>query len=222
MTGSGARGWVGLVAAAAGTLAGAMPAPSSAQSADTAAEAITIIGEAQAVGKAAPVVRIYQRGNCGSAANDYLCFEIVQRFAPEVSGARSTPALRFDAPGPGKAIVTWQGTVFCRAYPEVPPSGGLEWDIVVNAQVQNVVGGLPANGIGGATVGDYRTSTKSIPMFFSEPLTLTRTFAISGAGPQQFFLRANAEFRAAYYGGSPGPGVCRVSGGSMTALYVGQ
>lgn len=198
--------------------------PARAQNADITAEALTIIGEAQAAGKAAPTVRVFQRGNCGSAANRYLCFTLEQPAAsPSMSTYRSTPALNFRAPGPGKVIVTWHRTAYCQSGSvQEPATSDYRWEIYLNLQIQTSPGGIPYNAPGSAGIGYREMSPNLSSQYFANPVSLTRTFAIPAAGPQTFFLRTRAEFRDALFDILGNRGFCNLNGGAMTALFVGQ
>lgn len=193
-----------------------------AQGADATTELITILGDGQAAARAAPLVRVFQRPGCGSAANNFLCFSLTQTAAsPSFSTYRSTPALTFNAPRPGRAVVTWQGTGYCTGdtiFTSFDPPR-TEWDIVLNVQLQEGTGGgIPYNAPGASSLGENRQADMVRSYYLMTPLTLTRSFTIPAAGQKRYFLRARAEFRASIISGA----FCNINGGSMTAIFVGQ
>lgn len=195
------------------------PGATFAQGTDAAVEVLTIIGEAQAAGRAATSVRLYQRAPCGSAPNSYFCFQLAQfDTSPFISSHASTPALTFQAPGPGRVVVTWQGTAFCSGYPRLRGVERMDWEIALNVQVQDSPRAVPYNAPGATTIGERRTMRDFVLNYFTVPLTVTRTFQINAAGPKQYFLRAYAEFREVQWDDAV-QSICNINGGSMTAVF---
>lgn len=166
-----------------------------------------------------PFVR--QSRPCGSEADGYACLTLT----PGDFTSKTLPAFRVRFPGPGKALVSWQGVVTCYADPRVLFGGGVSravYEYYVNLAIKNDATAFIANAPGSASVGeksDLISSQGNVPPptnphLAKTPVTLSKLFNVPEAGVQSFHVLVLPDLRS--FGGSS----CAVAGGATIVQYV--
>ncbi|MGA0532499.1 hypothetical protein [Hansschlegelia sp. KR7-227] len=181
---------------------------------------------------AGPEARPFMRGNtpCGTADNVHFCLA----FTPADEALKPKPIsdLRVRFAAPGRALVTWQGSVFCSVSPSTPDTRGRmgeSYEYYVFLGLTDDDSPYVYNAPGTQSLGeksyldirarntearrtDFVLSASRIDM---KPVTLSRLFVINR--PQLATYRAVGfgDFRIAN-----STSFCNVNGGAMTVQYM--
>jgi hypothetical protein len=151
---------------------------------------------------------------CGSDRDLYLCGTISRNIDFYLNGAQ------FKFPAKGTVHVSWQGTVFCNVSDQDAGAAAnslIEYYLHLNL---NEGQGLSVyNEPGSASVGERlnvsaTTNDVTAARTLLAPVTLSKTFALTGGGRRTYRVWVKGDFR------SVGPGsYCNVNGGVITAIY---
>lgn len=193
------------------------------------AAAATLGAITQTAAAADPKPTIEGGDGCGSVDNAYFCMN----FTTADDQARKTIS-EFEVrhPAPGRALVTWSGTVDCSVTPTTPDgkrrmASGHEYYVYLALKNDNSPYVLRGPGTatlgerfrfdilgvnGNAKINDYDLTAERIDI---KPVTLTRLFNVTRSGKTTYKAIGFADFRSVESGA-----FCNVNGGWISVSYV--
>lgn len=167
---------------------------------------------AAAAGKNKPFIQSY--APCGSERDVFSCGTVRSNGPFYLNGAQ------FKFKGAGTVLVTWSGSVFCDV--KDVDSGGAANSVMEYYLHLNIGEGASVRTVnepGSASVGERinvraTTSDVGVGRTMLTPVTLSKTFEITEAGPRTYRALATGDFRTV-----GANSFCNVNGGVITAVF---